>query len=71
MDECGFEGITLTSGDGDMEKLLNQLQYTPTTIFLDSSGHQLCEPLIGAGDVETNYKSEINAALALLGKDPL
>ncbi|MBR5722958.1 MAG: TlpA family protein disulfide reductase [Oscillospiraceae bacterium] len=71
MDECGFEGITLTSGDGDMEKLLNKLQYTPTTIFLDSAGHQLCEPLIGAGDAETNYKSEINAALVLLGKDPL
>ena len=71
MDECGFDGITLTSGDGDMEKLLGELKYTPTTIFLDSAGHQLCEPVIGAGDIETTYKTEINAALIMLGKDPL
>ena len=71
MDECGFDGITLVSGDGDMEKLLNKLEDTPTTIFLDSTGHQLCEPLVGAGDIESTYKTEINAALTMLGKDTL
>ena len=71
MQECKFTGITLTSGDGDMQTLLEQLMYTPTTVFLDSSGHQLCEPLIGAGNVAEQYTEHINAGLKKLGKDQI
>ena len=71
LDDCGFHGITLTSGDGDMETFLEELQYTPTTVFLDSSGNLLSEPLIGAGDIETQYTVQINAGLKKLGKETL
>lgn len=69
MDDCGFHGITLTSGDGDMQTFLEQLQYTPTTVFLDSSGNLLSEPVIGAGDIEIQYTAKINDGLTKLGKD--
>ena len=71
LDDCGFTGVTLTSGDGDMQSLLDKLMYTPTTVFLDSAGHLLCEPLIGAGDIERKYTEQINAGLQKLGKETI
>jgi thiol-disulfide isomerase/thioredoxin len=71
LDDCGFTGVTLTSGDGDMQVLLDNLMYTPTTVFLDSTGHLLSEPLIGAGDIEAKYTEQINAGLRKLGKDTI
>lgn len=71
MKDCGFHGITLTSGDGDMQTFLEQLQYTPTTVFLDSSGNLLSEPVIGAGDIEIQYTAKINDGLTKLGKDTI
>ena len=71
LSECGFTGVTLTSGDGDLSGLLNELMYTPTTVFVDSAGNLLCEPVIGAGDIETNYTAAFNEGLQKLGKDPI
>ena len=65
--ECGFTGITLASGSGDLEKLYNQLMYTPTTIFIDAEGRQVAEPLIGAGSIEERYSAQFEAALDSLG----
>ena len=71
LDDCGFNGITLTSGDGDMQKFQDELMYTPTTVFLDSRGNLLCEPLIGAGDVAEKYTEYINVCLTKLGKNTI
>lgn len=71
MKDCGFSGITLTSGDGDMQTFLEKLQYTPTTVFLDSSGNLLSEPVIGAGDIEIQYTEKINDGLSKLGKETI
>lgn len=70
LDDAGFEGITLVSGDGDLEKLLQTLQYVPTTVFVDSEGRQVGEAAIGSpGNVAEFYTDAINAALTALGKD--
>lgn len=67
MNECGFTGITLASGDGDLQKLYGQLLYTPTTIFVDATGKQVAEPLIGAGNIAERYSAQFEAALKILG----
>lgn len=67
MTECGFTGITLASGDGDLQKLYEQLLYTPTTIFVDANGKQVAEPLIGAGNIAERYSAQFEAALKELG----
>lgn len=69
--DCGFDGITLVSGDGDLQTLYNALTYTPTTVFVDSSGNMLTEPLIGAVDIEKLYTAHINKALETLGKETI
>ncbi len=70
LDDAGFEGITLVSGDGDLENLLQTLQYVPTTVFVDSEGRQVGEAAIGSpGNVSEFYTDAINAALTALGKD--
>lgn len=71
LNDCGFTGVTLTSGDGDMQTLLNQLMYTPTTVFIDGSGNLVCEPLVGAGDIKEKYTSCFNEGLKRLGKDTI
>ena len=67
LDECGFTGITLASGDGDLQKLYEHLMYTPTTIFVDAKGNLLSEPLIGAGNISERYSSQFQSALEQLG----
>ena len=68
LSECGFQGITLASGDGDLQKLYQKLMYTPTTIFVDSEGNLVAEPLVGAGDISARYSVQFDAALKQLGK---
>lgn len=72
LDESGYEGITLTGGDGDLRTFAGEIQYTPTTVFVDSSGKMVGKSIIGAGedpaDVYTEY---INAALTSLGKQEI
>ena len=72
LDEAGFDGVTLVSGDGDLEKLLQTLQYVPTTVFVDSEGRQVGEAAIGSpGNVAEFYTNAINDALSALGKDAI
>ena len=59
-------------GDGDLETFTKEIQYTPTTIFVDSSGKQACEAIIGAeDDIKTVYTEHINKALEAMGKEPI
>lgn len=67
MEECGFTGITLVSGDGDLNTLYGQLLYTPTTVFVDSEGNMVAEPIIGAGSIAEQYDARFASALKSLG----
>lgn len=69
LEEAGFTGVTLISGDGDLAALAGTLIYTPTTVFVDSQGVQAGEPLVGAReDLAGRYLTAINAVLAQGGK---
>lgn len=68
----GYKGITLITGDGDMEKLDSEIMYTPTTLFFDSKGNIIGDALIGGSDdLAAVYTEKINAALKALGKEEL
>ncbi|MBR0375319.1 MAG: TlpA family protein disulfide reductase [Firmicutes bacterium] len=70
--DAGFDGVTLIDGDGDLEKLLQTLQYIPTTVFVDSEGRQVGEAAIGSPEnVAEFYTNAINAALSSIGKDAI
>lgn len=67
-----YEGVTLTSGNGDMEKLNQEIMYTPTTIFVDGKGNIIGEALIGGSEsLEKDYTEKINEALKALGKEAM
>lgn len=67
--EAGFEGITLTEGDGDLETFYGHLQYTPTTVLVDETGNIIGEPVIGTpSNAKEYYLSVINDALSSMGK---
>lgn len=69
LEESGFEGTTLTDGDGDLMEFKEAVQYTPTTVFVDSSGKMVGSAVIGAGDnLAEKYTNRINHALKQLGK---
>ena len=67
--EAGFEGITLTEGDGDLVTFYGRLQYTPTTVLVDENGNMMGEPVIGSpSNPKQYYLSVINDALSAMGK---
>ena len=69
--DAGFSGKTIITWDGDLNTLLGQIMYTPTTVFLDREGNMVSEEIIGAGDVITKYTEHINAAMRTMGKDEI
>lgn len=70
--EAGYEGTTLISGGGDLMSMLMNIQYTPTTIFISSTGEIIGEPVVGAyEDPVTMYREKINEILGQLGKPEL
>lgn len=69
MEISDFDGTTLINGEGDYQTLCSQIQYTPTTIFVDSKGIQLGKPMIGKQDnLAKSYTSTINTFLRDMGK---
>ena len=72
MNDSNFMGITLISGSGDLNNLARNVMYTPTTIFVDSTGHIIGKEIIGSpkNPAET-YKKGINQALNQIGKDEI
>lgn len=72
LDEAGYDGVTLTASDGDLAELIEQVQYIPTTIFVDRDGRQVIEAVIGAPQNPwAAYAGYIDQALGQLGKEEL
>ena len=69
--EAGYEGTTIIAqGEGDLNDLYGLIEYTPTTIFFDSTGNIVAEPIIGTyGEPEKEYAKGINSALENIGKE--
>lgn len=67
-----FDGVTLTTGDGDFEKVCNAVLYTPTTLMFDSEGNIVGTAIIGG---QTNladaFTQAVNAALKAMNKPEL
>lgn len=66
--KCTF--TTLQPDESIRKNLLNNLQYFPTTIFVDSEGNIVGEPISGApsGDVAEYYMEKIEDALKKVKK---
>ncbi|MCI8526065.1 MAG: TlpA family protein disulfide reductase [Oscillospiraceae bacterium] len=72
LDEAGFQGITLTGGDGDFPRLCRAVQYTPTTVFLDAGGSLIGGAVIGGqSDLAGTFTAVLNQVLEFLGKDAI
>ena len=72
LDEAGFEGRCIISATGDLATLVNDVQYIPTTIFVNNTGKQLCDSLVGAQQaLDAAYKERINIGLKAAGKSEL
>ncbi len=70
--DAGFEGTTIIAADGDLMTFLQTVQYTPTTVFIDSEGNLIGEPVIGAFQKpKVMYMQKINEMLSALGKQEL
>ncbi len=72
LEKAGFDGITLLQGDGDFGKMCSQVQYTPTTLFLDKDGNVVGKPIIGGQrNLAETYTEAINQVLSVAGKGEL
>ena len=72
MQDAGFEGVTLISGDGDLLDLSGNLMYTPTTVFVDAEGNLVGDAVIGVQkDMEAVFLAAVNQVLAAGGKDEI
>ncbi len=70
LEDAGFEGVTLISGEGDLLDLAGNLMYTPTTVLADSGGTLVGEAIIGGqADLAGVYLDAVNQALEAGGKD--
>lgn len=71
--QAGYEGVTLTGGDGDFLPLLQAVQAVPTTVFVDSQGNLVGEAIIGGGfdNFSEVFLEAVNAALEEGGKDAI
>lgn len=64
-----FEGVTLLSGDGDYQAVDGNIQYTPTTVFVDSEGNFVGDAIVGGQeDLSGTFLTSVNAALKASGK---
>lgn len=69
LQNAGYEGITLTSGDESFVAFVDSIQAFPTTLFVDSSGKITGSPLEGAPkDLAAVYTTRLNQVLKAGGK---
>ena len=69
LSEAGYNGMTLLYGDGDYLDVWNNIQYTPTTVIVDSEGNLVGDAIIGGQeDLSGTFLTEVNAALKASGK---
>ena len=73
LEQAGFEGVTLTKGDGDFEKMLETILAVPTTLFLDAEGNVVGDVVEGGGlsDFSGFYLEKVNEALLACGKEEI
>lgn len=72
LQESGYEGITLVSGDEGFEKLCRAIMYTPTTLLFDGDGNLLGDAIVGGQkNLEQTYTDAVNRALKSMGKDEI
>lgn len=69
LQEAGFDGTTLLTGDGDFKEICDNIQYTPTTILVNSDGKFMGDAIIGGQeDLSASYIAAINQILKSEGK---
>ena len=69
LNEAKYEGVTLLSGDGDFKEVSDHIQYTPTTVLVDSQGNLVGDAIIGAQkDLRGTFLMAVNTALKASGK---
>lgn len=72
LDEAGFKGINLVRGDGDFAKLAGDAQFFPTTVFVDSEGNLVGEPVMGQSmNPKMTYYKHINAYFKEMGMETI
>ena len=72
LEEAGFEGTTLISGDGDLQTLCGNLMYTPTTVLVNDQGSLVGDAIIGGQrDLSGTFLEAVNKALKAEGKDEI
>ena len=72
LSDAGFNGVTLVSGDDQLVKLVNKIQYVPTTLFYDSNGICVGEEIIGSPqNLRETYTTYINNILSALNKETI
>lgn len=52
LQDAGFTGITLMEGDGDFSIVCDEVQYTPTTIFVDKDGNTVGDAITTAMEAD-------------------
>ena len=65
--DTGWSGITLVSGEGDIQSIIDSLLYTPTTLFFSGDGLARGSAVIGAQTAK-QYKANINDILSAMNK---
>lgn len=66
---CGYEGVTLISGDEALASVVNTVQSFPPTVFVNSRGEVKGTPIIGMQpDLSEAYTTAANKVLSEEGK---
>lgn len=69
LEEAGFEGVTLITGDGDLAALCGNIRYTPTTVLVNSEGNLVGDAIIGGQEeLADAYLTAVNTVLKAEGK---
>lgn len=69
LNEAGYNGVTLLSGDGDFKSICDNIQYTPTTVLVDAEGNLVGDAIIGGQeDLSGTLLTAVNTALKASGK---
>ncbi|MCI8994033.1 MAG: TlpA family protein disulfide reductase [Eubacterium sp.] len=72
LSETEYEGVTLLSGDGDFMSVVDNIQYTPTTVIVDAKGNLVGDAIIGRQkDLSETFLAAVNTALEDAGKEEI
>lgn len=69
LQNADFQGTTLVTAEGGLADILNQVQYTPTTIFISKDGTVVGDMQVGVPtDFEKTYLERVNDVLEFMGE---